>query len=176
MALNKIFMKRGFLNYLIFSGILFINIINPNKGIALTQENIDIPKVVSYRSASCGCCKKWINHLRDNGLEVVDNIVEDVSVIKNQYQIPNNLRSCHSAQIANYTIEGHVPIKSIKKLFSKKTGVKGIAVPGMPLGSPGMEMHSHDLHSHDYENYKVVSLVKLAKQKYLIKSLLNTNT
>ena len=74
MSLNKIFMKRGFLNYLIFSGILFTNIINPNKNIALTQENIEIPKVVSYRSASCGCCKKWINHLRDNGLEVVDNI------------------------------------------------------------------------------------------------------
>ena len=65
MALNKIFMRRGFLNYLIFSGILFANIINPNKSFALTEENIDIPKVVSYRSASCGCCKKWINHLRD---------------------------------------------------------------------------------------------------------------
>ena len=62
MALNKIFMKRGFLNYLFFSGILLTNIINPNKGIALTQENIDIPKVISYRSASCGCRKKWINH------------------------------------------------------------------------------------------------------------------
>jgi len=83
MAHNKIFMKRGFLNYLIFSGILFTNIINPNNSIALTQENIDIPKVVSYRSASCGCCKKWINLLRDNGLEVVDNIVEDLSVITN---------------------------------------------------------------------------------------------
>ena len=75
MALNKIFLKRGFLNYLIFSGILFTNMINLNKSIASTQENIDIPKVVSYRSASCGCCKKWISHLRDNGLEVVDNIV-----------------------------------------------------------------------------------------------------
>ena len=74
MALKKTYMKRGFLNYLIFSGILFTNIINPNKSIALTQENVGIPKVVSYRSASCGCCKKWINHLRDNGLEVVDNI------------------------------------------------------------------------------------------------------
>ena len=74
MALNKIFMKRGFLNNLIFYGIIFTNIINPNESIALSQENIDIPKVVSYRSASCGCCKKWINHLRNNGLEVVDNI------------------------------------------------------------------------------------------------------
>ena len=63
MAFNKIFKKRGLLNYLIFSGILFTNTIYPNKSSALTQVNIDIPKVFSYRSASCGCCKKWINHL-----------------------------------------------------------------------------------------------------------------
>ena len=165
MAFNKIFKKRGLLNYLIFSGILFTNTIYPNKSIALTQENIDIPKVFSYRSASCGCCKKWINHLRDNGLEVVDNIVEDVSVIKNQYQIPNNLRSCHSAQIANYTIEGHVPIESIKKLLEEKPLISGLAVPGMPHGSPGMEIHSHESHSHDYESYEVVAFSESGKTK-----------
>ena len=165
MATNKVFIKTRFLNYLISSGMLFANTINIHRISAATQENIDIPKVVSYRSASCGCCKKWINHLRDNGLEVFDNIVEDVSVIKNQYQIPNNLRSCHSAQIANYTIEGHVPIESINKLFREKPNINGIAGPGMPLGSPGMEMHSHDSHSHDYENYKVVSFSKTGKTK-----------
>jgi len=160
MAINKVFFKTRFLNYLISSGMLFANIINVHRISAATQENTDIPKVVSYRSASCGCCKKWINHIRDNGLEVVDNIVEDVSVMKNQNQIPNNLRSCHSAQIANYTIEGHVPFESINKLFREKPNINGIAVPGMPLGSPGMEMHSHESHSHDYENYKVVSFSK----------------
>ena len=165
MASKKIFTKKNLLNPLIFSGIIFANTINVHRIGAVTQENINIPKVISFRSASCGCCKKWINHLRDNGLEVVDNIVEDVSAIKNQYQIPNNLRSCHSAQIANYTIEGHVPIESINKLFSKKPRIKGIAVPGMPLGSPGMEMHSHESHSHDYENYKVVSFSKTGKTK-----------
>ena len=165
MAFKKISIKRRFLNSLIFSGILFAKTTNADGIIAGTQENINIPKVVSYRSASCGCCKKWINHLRDNGLEVVDNIVEDVSLIKNQYQIPNNLRSCHSAQIANYKIEGHVPIKSINTLFREKPNIKGIAVPGMPLGSPGMEMHSHDSHSHDYENYEVVSFNKTDKIK-----------
>ena len=165
MASKKIFTKKNLLNSLIFSGIIFANTINVHRSDAVTQENINIPKVISFRSASCGCCKKWINHLRDNGLEVVDNIVEDVSAIKNQYQIPNNLRSCHSAQIANYTIEGHVPIESINKLFSKKPIIKGIAVPGMPLGSPGMEMHSHESHSHDYENYKVVSFSKTGKTK-----------
>ena len=165
MAFNKKSTKKRFLNTLIFSGILFTNIINPIKSIALTQENIDIPKVISYRSVSCGCCKKWINHLRDNGLEVVDNIVEDVSVIKNQYQIPNNLRSCHSSQIANYKIEGHVPIQSINKLFRENPIIDGIAVPGMTLGSPGMEMHSPHSHSYDSEKYKVVSFIKSGKTK-----------
>jgi hypothetical protein len=165
MASKKIFTNKNFLNSLIFSGIIFANTINAHSSGAVTQENINIPKVISFRSASCGCCKKWINHLRDNGLEVFDNIIEDVSAIKNQYQIPNNLRSCHSSQIANYTIEGHVPIESINKLFSENPTIKGIAVPGMPLGSPGMEMHSHESHSHDYENYKVISFSKTGKTK-----------
>ena len=165
MEFSKSIFKRNLLNSLLFSGILIVNTFNAQEGTAKNQENIDIPEVLSYRSASCGCCKKWVNHLRDNGLEVVDKIVEDVSVIKNQYQIPNNLRSCHSAQIANYMIEGHVPIESINKLFRENPNINGLAVPGMPLGSPGMEMHSHDLHSHDYENYKVVSFSKTGKTK-----------
>jgi len=85
--------------------------------------------------------------------------------MKTQYQISNNLRSCHSAQIASYTIEGHVPIESINKLFREKPNINGISVPGMPLGSPGMEMHSHESHSHNYENYKVVSFIKTGKTK-----------
>ena len=165
MAINKLFIKTRFLNYLISSGILFANTTNLHKISAATQENIDIPKVVSYRSASCGCCKKWINHLRDNGLEVVDNIVEDVSAIKIQYQIPNNLRSCHSAQIGKYTIEGHVPIESINKLLEEKPLISGLAVPGMPNGSPGMEIHSHESHSHDYESYEVVAFSESGKTK-----------
>ena len=165
MESKKSFFKKNLLNSLIFSGLLIVNIINSQESIAKTQENIDIPKVVSYRSASCGCCKKWINHLRDNGLEVVDNIVEDVSAIKIQYQIPNNLRSCHSAQIGKYTIEGHVPIESINKLLEEKPLISGLAVPGMPHGSPGMEIHSHESHSHDYESYEVVAFSKSGKTK-----------
>ena len=165
MAINKVFIKTRFFNYLISSGILFANTTNLHRISAATQENIDIPKVVSYRSASCGCCKKWINHLRDNGLEVVDNIVEGVSAIKIQYQIPNNLRSCHSAQIGKYTIEGHVPIESINKLLEEKPLISGLAVPGMPHGSPGMEIHSHESHSHDYESYEVVAFSESGETK-----------
>ena len=154
---SKSIFKRNLLNSLLFSGILIVNTFNAQEITAKNQENIGIPKVLSYRSASCGCCKKWVNHLRDNGLEVVDNIVEDISEIKKQYNVPNNLRSCHSAKIGNYTIEGHIPIESINKLFKEKPSFSGLAVPGMPHGSPGMETHSHESHSHNYETYKVVS-------------------
>ena len=165
MEFKKSFFKENLLNFLLFSGLLIVNIFNSQESSAKTQENIDILKVVSYRSASCGCCKKWINHLRDNGLEVVDNIVEDVSAIKIQYQIPNNLRSCHSAQIGKYTIEGHVPIESINKLLEEKSLISGLAVPGMPHGSPGMEIHIHESHSHDYESYEVVAFSESGKTK-----------
>jgi len=165
MEYSKLTFKRNLLNSLLFSGILIVNTFNAQESTAKNQENIDIPKVLSYRSASCGCCKKWVNHLRDNRLEVVDNIVENVSVIKKQYQIPNNLRSCHSAKIGNYTIEGHVPIQSINKLFKEKPRISGIAVPGMPHGSPGMEIHSHESHSHDHQSYKVISFKKNGKTK-----------
>ena len=85
--------------------------------------------------------------------------------LKIQYQIPNNLRSCHSAQIGKYTIEGHVPIESIKKLLEEKPLISGLAVPGMPHGSPGMEIHSHESHSHDYESYEVVAFSESGKTK-----------
>ena len=143
MESNQLPSKKNLLNYILFSGILIINTFYSQESTSKTQENINIPKVVSYRSASCGCCKKWVNHLRDNELEVVDNIVENISEIKQQYNVPNNLRSCHTAKIGNYTIEGHVPIESINKLFKEKAIISGLAVPGMPHGSPGMETHSH---------------------------------
>jgi len=165
MSSNKKSIKSKFLNSLIFSGILLTNIINAHESIALTQENIGILKAVSYRPASSGSCKKWINHLRDNGLEVADNLVEDISVIKDQYQVPNNLRSFHSAQIPNYTIEEHFPIKSINKLFGENPGIKGIGLLGMPLASLGMAMHSHYSQSNHYEKYKVVSFSKNGKTK-----------
>tara|TARA_B100001093_G_scaffold66462_1_gene56463 strand:+ start:130 stop:648 length:519 start_codon:yes stop_codon:yes gene_type:complete len=165
MESKKSFFKKNLLNSLIFSGFFIVNIFYSQESSANTKEDIAIPKVVSYRSASCGCCKKWINHLRDNGLEVVDNIVENVSAIKTQYQIPNNLRSCHSAQIGEYTIEGHVPIESINKLLEEKPLISGIAVSGMPHGSPGMEIHSHESHSHDYESYEVVAFSKSGNTK-----------
>ena len=165
MAFIKIFIKSIFLNYLVFSKILFAITINAHKSSAETQENLNIPKVLSHRSASFSCCKKWINHLRDHGLKVVYNLIEVISEIKNKYQIPNNLRSFHSAEIINYTIEGLLLIESINKLFREKSNIMDISFPVMPFGSPEMEMHSHVSHFSYYEINKVVSFNKTGKTK-----------
>ena len=135
-------MKKSFIS------VLALLIFTPalNAAPIKSESNLNFPKIISYRSVSCGCCKKWVNHLRSNGLEVVDNIVEDISLIKEQYSIPNNFRACHTAKMGNYLIEGHVPFESIKKLNLKSLTIAGIAVPGMPHGSPGMELHLSLIH------------------------------
>lgn len=96
-------------------------------------------EVIVYQSRTCGCCKKWINHLERSGFNVSAHYVDDVRVVKAEYNIPRELGSCHTAFIGGYVVEGHVPAAAVKKLLSEKPNVKGIAVPGMPIGSPGME-------------------------------------
>lgn len=92
------------------------------------------------RSPDCGCCGAWIAHLEENGFTVEDIISTDVETTKDQYAIPNNLRSCHTGVIAGYVIEGHVPAADVIRLLEERPDAVGLAVPGMPLGSPGMEM------------------------------------
>ncbi len=96
--------------------------------------------ITVYRSPSCGCCGAWMNHLRQSGFEVVENQSDDMKTIKQRHQIPQNLRSCHTATIDGYVIEGHVPAREIQRLLRERPKVAGLAVPGMPSGSPGMEM------------------------------------
>lgn len=105
-----------------------------------TQNVGPTPVVTVYHSPTCGCCKKWIAHLEHNGFSTKAIIVDDVTPIKNKLNVPLNLSSCHTAVVDGYVIEGHVPASSIKKILSEKpSNLEGIAVPGMPLGSPGME-------------------------------------
>jgi len=98
-----------------------------------------LPPVTAYRTASCGCCKGWLQHMRANGFQVRDVVVADLGAIKRHLAIPAKLSSCHSAQVAGYALEGHIPASDIKQLLRKRPAVAGIALPGMPLGSPGME-------------------------------------
>lgn len=92
------------------------------------------------RSPDCGCCGAWIAHLEENGFTVENVLSTDVEATKDQYAIPTNLRSCHTGVIAGYVIEGHVPAADIIRLLEERPDAAGLAVPGMPLGSPGMEM------------------------------------
>ncbi len=101
------------------------------------EKPIDI---VVYRSPTCGCCGKWLKHLEKHQFEVRDVITEDMDSIKQKYGIPRQLASCHTAVVDGYVIEGHVPAADIKTLLKDKPDIIGITVPGMPSGTPGMEM------------------------------------
>ena len=101
------------------------------------------PQVIVYRLPSCGCCEKWVDHLRESGFSVNIESREDLQQIKTQLGIPDDLQSCHTALVDGYVIEGHVPAEDIHKLLETRPNAKGLAVPGMPVGSPGMEMGTH---------------------------------
>ncbi|MCG6872614.1 MAG: DUF411 domain-containing protein [Gammaproteobacteria bacterium] len=98
-----------------------------------------VPDISVYKSPTCGCCKLWIQHLRAEGFNVQAQDVEDVVASKIQAGITPRLASCHTAHVGGYVIEGHVPAADIRRLLKEKPAVTGLAVPGMPEGSPGME-------------------------------------
>lgn len=97
------------------------------------------PVIEVYKSATCGCCKFWVDHLRANGFTVKAHDVSNPSDYREKFGVPNELGSCHTAMVGGYAIEGHVPAQEIKRLLAERPKAKGLAVPGMPLGSPGME-------------------------------------
>ncbi len=92
-----------------------------------------------YRDPNCGCCKAWISHLRDNGIQVNDHVENDMASVKARLGVPHRLGSCHTGVIDGKFVEGHVPAKDVLALRARQDLV-GAAVPGMPMGSPGMEM------------------------------------
>lgn len=97
------------------------------------------PKVEVFKSASCGCCGGWVEHLRQDGFQVTTHDVGDVPAERKKLGMPDRLGSCHSAKVAGYVIEGHVPAADIRRLLKEKPKALGLAVPSMPPGSPGME-------------------------------------
>ena len=95
-----------------------------------------------YKQPGCGCCELWAQHMRKAGFRVTVAEAQDVDAMKRQHGIPVNLRSCHTSLVGGYKVEGHVPVDVVKRLLTEKPAVSGIAVPGMPIGSPGMEAGS----------------------------------
>lgn len=99
-----------------------------------------LPKVLVHKSPSCGCCAKWVAHMRDAGFEVNVNNTDNLEPIKKRLGVPLGKGSCHTAEIGKLVVEGHVPASDIKLLLAANDGSKGLVLPGMPAGSPGMEM------------------------------------
>ena len=93
-----------------------------------------------YKTPTCGCCAKWVEHMKVAGFSPEVHDMPDVSPVKAKVGLPRALQSCHTALVGGYVIEGHVPADLVQRLLKEKPKVAGIAVPGMPVGSPGMEM------------------------------------
>lgn len=104
-----------------------------------------------YRSASCGCCGLWVEHMQQAGFTVTETITEELNAVKAKHGVPNQLASCHTAIVDGYVVEGHIPSEDVQRLLAEKPAVTGIAVPGMPIGSPGMEV------GNEREPYAVLS-------------------
>ncbi|WP_263264145.1 DUF411 domain-containing protein [Pseudomonas sp. RIT-PI-S] len=95
-----------------------------------------------HRDANCGCCSKWIAYLKDNGFQVNDHVEENMSAVKARLGVPGALASCHTGVVNGKFVEGHVPAQEITEL-ARRTDLVGVAAPGMPMGSPGMEVPGH---------------------------------
>ena len=111
-----------------------------------------------HRDANCGCCKKWISHLEANGFKVIDHVESDMASVKQKLGVAPRLASCHTAVIDGKFVEGHVPAAQVVEL-TKRNDLVGIAVPGMPAGSPGMEVGG------EQDAYQVIGLTNAGTEQ-----------
>lgn len=127
-------MKFRFLSLLMASFLLLFF------GAGCTRSDADNMTVTVYKSPTCGCCTDWVEHLEANGFDVKTTDMPDVTPMKTRMGLPETLYSCHTAIVGGYVVEGHVPADLVKKMLTERPNITGIAVPGMPIGSPGMEV------------------------------------
>jgi hypothetical protein len=92
-----------------------------------------------YKSPTCGCCAKWTEYMKKAGFDVTVHETPNVGEVKAEHHVPSDVASCHTAIVGGYIIEGHVPAEAVRRLLKEKPDIAGLAVPGMPIGSPGME-------------------------------------
>ncbi len=115
------------------------------------------PSMTVYKSPTCGCCSKWVEHMKANGFNVTALDVEDIAVPMRAYNVPSSLASCHTAIVGGYVVEGHVPADVVSRMLREKPAITGIAAPGMPVGSPGMEVPGYK------DAYNIISFDRAGK-------------
>jgi hypothetical protein len=108
-------------------------------GLARGAAQQALPAVTVYKDPNCGCCSLWVRHMEQSGFTVTAHDTADMPAIRAKHGVPAHVQSCHMGVVAGYVIEGHIPADDVKRLLTERPKVKGIAVPGMPVGSPGME-------------------------------------
>jgi hypothetical protein len=118
-----------------------------------------LPPVQVFKDPNCGCCGAWVEHMKAAGFSVTVTEVEDTSVARRKYGLPEKFGSCHTAVVGGYVVEGHVPADDVKKLLVMKPVAIGLTVPGMPVGSPGMEMGSRK------DPYQVLLIAKDGRER-----------
>ena len=96
-------------------------------------------EIVMYKDPNCGCCGKWAEHMRSAGFAVKEVASARMELVKQEAGVPEALGSCHTAKVAGYVVEGHVPAADVRRMLAEKPAIRGLSAPGMPLGSPGME-------------------------------------
>lgn len=133
---KKMFITSLVAVIIIFSGALAFSKFNQQSS-STGPENSQKTATI-YKSPSCGCCVGYIAHLRSKGYDVEVIETNNILAIKNQYQIPRDMQSCHTAIIDGYVVEGHVPIEAVNAMLENQPDIDGIALPKMPAGSPGM--------------------------------------
>jgi hypothetical protein len=111
----------------------------------------ELPLVVVSKTAGCDCCRAWVEHMRSAGFAVQVRDMENLDAVKTRVGVPADKRSCHTAEVDGYFIEGHVPAGDVKRLLAERPKVRGLVVPGMPAGSPGMELPDGTTHPYTVE-------------------------
>ena len=118
------------------------------------------PVIEVYKSPTCGCCANWVKHLQQNGFDAKVTDVEDMAALKTKLKVPGRMQSCHTGMVNGYVVEGHVPAADLQRLLKERpAGIRALAVPGMPIGSPGMEVGS------TVQRYDVLSLDQQGSSK-----------
>ena len=133
-------MKKLILTALLATLALPVATANAADPVWLEGKTDESYQITVYRSATCGCCKGWIAHLKDHNFQVKDVVVEDVNAHKQRLGVPPKGASCHTAEVNGKVVEGHVPAQDIKRLLSSENNIRLLTVPGMPSGGPGMDM------------------------------------
>jgi len=139
-----------------FSPLIAALVISVYLGFGITNKTAIAEEIMVYKSPTCGCCNKWVKHLEKEGFSVKTKDYRDMKPIKKTFGVKPEFQSCHTAKVGKYFIEGHVSASDIKKLLKEKPDIKGLAVPGMPMGSPGMEGDRKD-------DYNVLAIDKKNK-------------